>query len=32
MFNYAKDQIVNFGYEESFTGNPLKSKYIDDFN
>ena len=32
MFNYAKEQLVNFGYEESFTGNALKSQYIDDFN
>lgn len=32
MFNYAKEQLCNFGYEEYFTGSTLKSKFIDDFN
>jgi hypothetical protein len=34
MFNYAKDQLVKFGYEETFTGKPSKEpiNFIDEFN
>ena len=32
MFNYAREQLVNFGYEELFTGNAVHSQFIDDFN
>lgn len=34
MFNYAKEQLVNFGYDHVYTadGSSLKSKFIDDFN
>ena len=34
MFSYAKDQLTNFGYSETFTGIKEKapSTYIDEFN
>jgi hypothetical protein len=32
MFNYAKEQLVSFGYEETFTGSEIGSKFIDEFN
>ena len=34
MFSHAKDQLVNFGYEESFTGTRTDASagYIDQFN
>lgn len=34
MFNYAKEQLIHFGYDETFNtdGSSIKSKYIDDFN
>jgi hypothetical protein len=34
MFNYAKDQLTKFGYEETFTGKPSKQdgSFMDSFN
>lgn len=34
MFNYAKDLLTNFGYDDTYnsTGTSLKSKFVDDFN
>jgi hypothetical protein len=35
MFSHAKEQLTNFGYEETFTGTPASEEsknYIDTFN
>lgn len=32
MFDYAKEQLINFGYQDSFSDSKIKSKFIDDFN
>lgn len=34
MFNYSKELLVNFGYDDTYspTGTSLKSKFIDDYN
>jgi hypothetical protein len=34
MLTYAKDLLVNFGYEETFTGKPSKEdgSFIEKFN
>lgn len=34
MYSYAKELLINFGYDDTFTVNDqsLKSKFIDDFN
>lgn len=33
MFNYSKELIVNFGYDDTYNPNgSLKSKFIEDFN
>lgn len=33
MFNYAKDQLTKFGYEETFTGRKdAATNFIDEFN
>jgi len=28
MFDYAKELLVNFGYDDTYTGSSLSSKFI----
>ena len=32
MYNYARELITNLGYDETFTGVPSKSAFIDNYN